>query len=248
MNLFCRNTAFSIFCLLFVASCSSVYQYGPGHLGGESRVLVTPASHDSLRSGFFLGSRLYLNNGDGYNQGESCRFGELSFHHGLSRKFLSFASGVNAFGGSYDVRKFELERGWKRFYGLQASSQIALNIPLGTNFDWRILGLKAGFTLEDGDLYRFRLKYRDYPDFNEYSEGKLIGHAGTYSELMARVREYRFGMSFCNAVLFGREKGLGLASSLGGFLGYRNFTAQYQFTAATQQGSNHSLGLVYRMK
>ena len=228
-------------------SCSTVYQYGPGNLGHESRLLITPGCKDSVRTAHYFSGRYTFNLGNGYNEGESCRFADAYYHLGYSAKYFSGAIGTGVFGGNYQVRKFSQDPGWKKFYGVNAMGQAALNIPIGP-VNWRILGIRAGISVEDGGLYDFRIKHLDTPGFDELTSNRLTGFAGTFNEIMVRHKDYTFGGSGNFSFLFGQKKLLGVANSSSIYVGYKEFSLIYQITEAIRQGQNHSLGLVFRIR
>jgi hypothetical protein len=236
--------------LLFslLVSCTTTYQYGPGGFGSESRVLVTPASQDSAKTAHYASGRYSFNLGNGYNSGESSRFGELSYHLGHSRKFLVCAVGASVFSGAYRVEKFTQESGWKDFFGVNGSGQLALNIPLGKHLNWRIFGVRSGFSMEGGSLYDFRMRNRNIPGFNEYYDRQLIWNAGTFSEIQILVKEYRLGLQSCNAFLLGKGGFLGLNSSFSTYLGYRHYMLNYQLAGSSHGAYYHNLGLIFKFR
>lgn len=232
---------------IFLVSCSTVYQYGPGNLGTESRILLTPGNRDSIKVGHYISGRYSFNGGKGYNSGESSRYGEAAYNLGFAAKYLSCGIGAGAFAGSYEVEKFRAEPGWKDFFGVTACGQAALNLPLGP-VNWRIIGLRGGLALENGALYEFRKRYRNAYQFNQFTDGKLIGNFGSYSELTIHRQDFSGGLTSSSTFLFGRENLLDFVSSWSLFLGYRQFALQYQLTGSVKQGQNQSLGLVFRFK
>lgn len=227
--------------LLF--SCTSTYQYGPGCLGVESRVFLTPVANDTAALRHYAGGRYFFNLGKGYNEAESNRFGEVNYHLGYTHKLLTCAAGISAFAGSYEVLKFETEKGWKNFYGCSAMGQAALNIPLGSYLNWRILGIRGGFSLEDGDMYNFRIRNRAIPGFNEIYDRRLIWNAGGYSELIFEKNGYRAGFLSSNTLLLGNGKMLGLASAVGANLGRDRYTLSYQYSVFSHGNSGHNVGM-----
>lgn len=242
------NVKFPLFILtgFLLFSCASTYMYGPGNLGHESRIFLTPISSDSSQLQHYVTGRYSLNAGQGYSPGESCNFGEASYHLGYSRKFISCGAGGMLFGGVYQVKKFEISPGWKNFYGFSASGQVALNIPLGNYFNWRILGVRSGLAMEGGELYNFRMRYRDYPGFNEYFDRQLMGHAGSFSEMMFQKNGYRLLLNNCNTILFGKGRLQGFNSAVSAGFGYQQYTLQYQYTASSHGNTSQSLGLILR--
>ena len=240
---FPRNIFATALVAVCLSSCSSVFQYGPGNLGHESRLLLTPGNKDSLRTAHNLSGRYTFNLGDGYNPDESCRFGEAYYHLGYSAKYLSCALGTGLFGGSYKVRKFTIDPGWKNFFGLNGLGQAAVNLPIGP-FNWRILGVRAGFSAEQGALYDFRRKYRNTPGFDELTDNRLTFFTGTYSEIMYSKNACQFGISGSNTVMFERSGLLGFAASYCMYAGYKDVNLVYQITGGIRQGQNHSLGVV----
>lgn len=239
------NTIIPAFLL---ASCSTVYQYGPGNLGTESRILLTPANKDTVHLNHYYSGRISFNAGKGYNTGETSYYGDESWHMGYSRKYLSCGVGASFFHGTYKVVKFTPEAGNKNFYGLSGTGQIALNIPIGKYVNWRILGLRSGFALESGSLYDFRMRNRNYPGFNGYHNGPFIWNFGPYSELMVQVRNFRIGLFSGNNFLIGSGRLLGLASAAGIFAGYGDYTLNYQFTGNSLGNSAHELGMILSFK
>jgi hypothetical protein len=246
MHLF-KKTALAAVLSLSLYSCSTVYQYGPGNLGHETRLLITPGSKDSVRTAHYFSGRYSFNLGNGYNNNEACRFGDAYYHLGYSAKYFSGAIGAGIFGGTYQVQKFSQDPGWKKFYGVNAMGQAALNIPIGP-VNWRIIGVRAGFSVEDGALYDFRMKHRDTPGFNEFTSNRLTGFAGTCSELMLRHKDYTFGAANNFVFLFGEKELLGIANSSSIHAGYKDYSLIYQLTGSIRQGQNHSLGMIFRFR
>jgi hypothetical protein len=246
MHLF-KKTALAAILSSSLYSCSTVYQYGPGNLGHESRLLITPGSKDSVRTAHYISGRYSFNLGQGYNEGESSRFADAYYHLGYSARYFSGAIGAGVFGGNYQVRKFSPDPGWKKFYGVNAMGQAALNIPIGP-VNWRILGVRAGFSVEDGGLYDFRIKHREIPGFDEFTSNRLTGFAGTCSEIMIRHKDYTFGGSSNLVFLFGQREMLGFASSASLYAGYKEYSLIYQITGSIRQGQNHSLGMIFRFR
>ena len=241
-----KTSALAILLSFALFSCSSVYQYGPGNLGHETRLLITPGNKDSIRTTHNISGRYSFNLGKGYNPNESCRFGEAFYHLGYSAKYFSGAVGAGLFGGSYQVREFSIDPGWKNFFGMNGAGQAAFNIPLGP-FNWRIIGVRGGFSGEGGALYDFRKKHQNTPGFDSFTASRFLGYGGTYSELMYSKNDYRFGLSSNTVFQYDREGFLGMASGISLFAGYQNVSFIYQMTDAMVQGQNHSLGLVIRL-
>lgn len=235
---------------LFCFSCTSIYNYGPGQLGTESFVLPSPGNQDSVRTGHYLSGRYFFNQGNGFNDDfqESSNFGNLAYHVGYSRRFFSASAGMGLFLGRYQVKKFTIDPGWKRFYGMHAAGQIALNIPFHEHLNWRVLGLSAGFSAEDGDLYAFRKRYRGTYGFSNFNESRFMKHIGLFSGIQARIKEWQIGLNSSFSLIFGDDQFLGVANSVGVSLGFGRLSGVYQFTAGTRQGENQSLGLVVRLR
>jgi hypothetical protein len=229
-------------------SCSPTFQYGPANLGTESQVFISPANKDGHSIAQYAGGGYSFNLGKGYYDGESSRYAEALYHVAYAGKYISCATGTGIFGGSYRVNAFRQDPGWKNYYGLQGSMQVAANLPITSFINWRILGFRSGFALEDGELFDFRMKYRNYPGFAEFSRGRMIGNAGGYSEIMVNYRDIQAGVYYSNSVLFGKEKFLGLASSYAVYAGYNSIFVQYRYTASTTGNQSRSLGLIYRFR
>lgn len=242
---FINKPAPALILISLLVSCTTTYQYGPGGFGSESRVLVTPASQDSVKTAHYASGRYSYNLGNGYNPGESSRFAEVSYHLGHSRKYFACALGASAFSGAYQVRKFSQEAGWKDFFGVNTSAQMALNIPLGKHLNWRIFGVRSGFSMEGGSLYDFRMRNRNFPGFNEFYDRQLIWNAGTFSELQILIKECRIGLQSCNAMLIGKNGPLGFNPSFSGYFGYREYMLHYQLAASSHGAHYHSLGVIF---
>jgi hypothetical protein len=241
LHFVCAATAASL-----LASCSTAYKYGPGNLGTDSRIMLTPANQDSVHTAHYFTERISFNLGNGYNPEESCTYSDGSWHMGYSRKYYSCGVGAGIFYGNYKVVKFSPEAGRKNFYGFTGTGQMALNIPIGRYVNWRIIGARSGFAFEGGELYDFRMRNRNYPGFDSYHESPFIWNFGPCSELMVQVNAFRIGLFSGNNFLMGSGRLLGLTSTAGIYAGYSDYNLNYQYTESSHGNSAHELGIIYR--
>jgi hypothetical protein len=242
---------FPVIPVFFLYSC--VARYGAGNMGSASRFLSKPGYEDSLKSGHYVGGSFYFNEGNGHYDGERSSFGEVFYHYGVSRKHFAFAAGGGLYQGRYQVRFWEQAPGNYSFYGGNITLEMAPNLVFDKNrsrifklIQWRILGIRATTTFEDGSFFRFRSRQDSAPGFENLNKHLFFHHLALTSELDFDFKNFRFGLFGANGISFNRDRIFALFFSGGVSISHRRFTLSNQFNAGSRQGTNFSSGLTYR--
>jgi hypothetical protein len=146
-----------LFISICFVSCQSVYL--AGYSGSEYHHLETPfAQADTTITAHYLKGG--IQEGVEFYKNEKNDIQYLGYHYAISRDYIGFAIGANAFHAKYKVSSFignkEFLNQSYDYWGGEFLAKFNINIPISNVFHWRIIGAQMSWNFERGDFYDFR--------------------------------------------------------------------------------------------
>jgi len=223
MDLRKLKTILLLLCIACLSQGCKTY-YGNGIAGGTYTYMHTPMSKKNTTICKNYISARY-NKDLTYYAKEDNKFGELSYHHAVSKSYINYAIGGGFFMGQYKVANLkdelaDLNKNYL-YYGGVVRGKVAFNWPISPNFHWRVIGIQGSWLIERGPFRNFK---KDLVDLGNSEAGLFFKNATSTTKDLSNFSFYPYTEFSCKiGPSFIITPNIGLGYKINGIADFRTF-------------------------